>query len=199
MASGFFLFLFLHLLLNVIRILSRSYGPQGEFIIFSSLMRVFAENDEEHKLEDMLFSTLHTVITTDDEHFRDYDENAASSYLTVKDFTRFVLVPFVAASLILEDLPGLENIQDATFERDNSNEFGEFFHADQDDPGVDNIHRRNTMAIRNIERDRKREQGDGNEAVETAPPRHRRAIVKTEPAPPSLKVSDISLGTLILL
>ncbi|KAJ7435728.1 hypothetical protein B0H11DRAFT_2113173 [Mycena galericulata] len=91
--------------------------------------------------------------------------------------------------LFLEDLPNLDNLQDAIFERNNSNEFGSLFNADTDDPEVHEIHRQNLVAIRGHERDREdaQQENEVEDPFKTAPPRHRKVLVKLEP-PGSLKI-----------
>ncbi|KAJ7456025.1 hypothetical protein B0H11DRAFT_2244366 [Mycena galericulata] len=152
-------------------------------------MRIVVEidDDDEQELADTLFSTLHAIITSDNDHFLDYNDNASSQYLTVEDFTRFVLVPFIAVSLIHEDLAAVETFQEGLFERNNSNEYGEFFFPESDSPEAHEIHRRNMKAIHSIQRDREPEP-TAELTPETAPPRHRRAIVKTEPSSTSIKI-----------
>ncbi|KAJ7113488.1 hypothetical protein C8R44DRAFT_733176 [Mycena epipterygia] len=175
------------------------YGSQGEFIINSCLMRLVAENEDEHQLEQSLCSTLHHIITeTKEDLFGSYDDNSSSNYLTVKDFIEFVLVPFVAISLIDENMPGYNGtgLQDAIFERNNSNEFGEMFHSEEDNAQAHQVHQENVAAIRAIQRvqpsklpavnngdEPDREEADDDEP-ETAPPRHRKDSIKKE----SLKI-----------
>ncbi|KAJ7818436.1 hypothetical protein B0H14DRAFT_2601311 [Mycena olivaceomarginata] len=65
----------------------------------------------------------------------------------------FVLVPFVAVSLITDDFPGFD-LQDAIFKCNNSHEFGEIFHAEDDsDEQAHNIHKQNMLAVRSYERE----------------------------------------------
>ncbi|KAJ7436973.1 hypothetical protein B0H11DRAFT_635223 [Mycena galericulata] len=164
------------------------YGPAGEMVIYSTLMRVICENEEEYDLENSLCSTIHDIVTADDEHFQDYDPT--SNYLTVKDFTSFILIPFAAISLIADDLPTLVDFHDALFERNNSHEFGELFHGEDDESeDFHRVHRRNIAAIKA----HKREQGEEEEGdigtgflAAAAPPRLRKVLVKTESTVPSL-------------
>ncbi|KAJ7819883.1 hypothetical protein B0H13DRAFT_1921508 [Mycena leptocephala] len=61
----------------------------------------------QEKLEQELFSTLHTVITEGNNHEQfDYDELASSNYLSLDDFIRFFLVHAVATFMIL---PGFDD------------------------------------------------------------------------------------------
>ncbi|KAJ7491601.1 hypothetical protein B0H11DRAFT_2191307 [Mycena galericulata] len=164
------------------------YGPAGEMVIYSTLMRVIRENEEEYDLENSLCSTIHDIVTADDEHFQDYDPT--SNYLTVKDFTSFILMPFAAISLIADDLPSLVDFHDALFERNNSHEFGQSFHGEDDESeDFHRVHRRNIDAIKAHERERgEEEEGDvGTEFLAAAaPPRLRKVLVKTESTAPSL-------------
>ncbi|KAJ7448812.1 hypothetical protein B0H11DRAFT_2289652 [Mycena galericulata] len=164
------------------------YGPAGEMVIYSTLMRVIRENEEEYDLENSLCSTIHDIVTADDEHFQDYDPT--SNYLTVKDFTSFILMPFAAISLIADDLPSLVDFHDALFERNNSHEFGQLFHGEDDESeDLHRVHRRNIDAIKAHERERgEEEEGDvGTEFLAAAaPPRLRKVLVKTESTAPSL-------------
>lgn len=175
-------------------------------------MRLVAENEDRHQLEQSLCSTIHHIITeTKEDLFEPYDDNSSSNYLTVQDFIEFVLVPFVAISLIEERMPGYNpdsGFQDAIFERNNSNEFGDIFHAEEDDPKADQIHQENIAAIRAFKRipnvpevDEVDEEeaemkpphsseipaDENDEESETAPPRHRKVSIKKD----TLKVSAI--------
>jgi hypothetical protein len=101
------------------------------------------ENDE--LLENMLCSTICAIVSKDSAL---YDNGETSSYLTVDDFTRFVLVPFVTVSLIAEDL-SFKDFQSALIERNVSNDFGELFHPEDDNNDiVHEIHRQNVLWIR---------------------------------------------------
>ncbi|KAJ7042029.1 hypothetical protein C8F04DRAFT_1252502 [Mycena alexandri] len=156
------------------------FGPQGQFIIESCLLRMVEELKLEHNdLEAKLLVTLHTAITAgkNSEQF-EYDEDsdlAASNYLSLRDFSDYVLLPFVSSSLILQDLPGLETLQDAIFEKRSSTGFGEFF-APEDDTQeeIHTIHRQNLNAIRGLQFMK-----DAPSPPSTAPPRLRK-LVKQE-------------------
>ncbi|KAJ7938064.1 hypothetical protein B0H13DRAFT_2302159 [Mycena leptocephala] len=145
-----------------------SYGPQGAWVIYSSLLRLIAENEESYNLEQSLFNTIGSIIADDEEHFPDlvYDDDCS---LSLKDFTEFVLVPFVAVSLIADDVTGFD-IQDAIFERNNSHEFGELFNAEDDsNEQAHDVHRQNMLAIRSQEREKE------EPIPSSAPPRHRKS------------------------
>lgn len=135
------------------------------------------EQDQE-KLEQDLFLTLHSVITQGNNHEQfDYDELASSNYLSLDDFIRFFLVPAVATFLILEDYPGFDDSHDALFERSNSDEYGQlFFPEDITEPTVHDIHYQNVLAIKSAQ---------DTEPDPSPPPRHRKSVdlkpgIKTE-------------------
>ncbi|KAJ7271371.1 hypothetical protein B0H12DRAFT_731303 [Mycena haematopus] len=97
-----------------------------------------------------------TIVEWDEEHFRNacYDDD---HYLKLKLFVEFILVPFVACSLIAQDFLDF-NLQDAIFERNNSREFGELVHPEDDmDDEANTIHEQNVMAIRSIQQERERQ------------------------------------------
>jgi hypothetical protein len=145
-----------------------SYGPQGAWIIYSSLLCLITENEDDYNLEQSLLNTIGSIIADD----KVYDDDCC---LSLKDFIDFILVPFVAVSFIANDVPGFD-LQDAIFEWNNSHEFGEIFHAEDDsDKQVHNVHKQNMLAVRSYERE--------HEELVFAPPRHRKP--KSEAAVPT--------------
>jgi hypothetical protein len=123
------------------------------------------EQGDYEVLEQHLFATLNWIITQG-KHlglFKNYDPT--SNHLSVDTFTRFILVPFVAVTLISQDHPSFADFDTALLERNKSNVFGELFHSDEDDDKLHEIHRQNLLAIRNK---RKREEPD--EPAPTLPP-----------------------------
>ncbi|KAJ6457508.1 hypothetical protein C8R47DRAFT_1247231 [Mycena vitilis] len=128
------------------------YGPQGEFLIYSCLLRLLSELDEdEDLLEVRLTATIHAIVVegVDSESFH-YDDNdiLTANYLCPDDFIRFILVPYVASALILEDQHWLQNLQDASFERQNSQEYGELvFPENIEGDLLDRIHQQNTVVV----------------------------------------------------
>ncbi|KAJ7028200.1 hypothetical protein C8F04DRAFT_1237718 [Mycena alexandri] len=159
------------------------FGPQGQFIIESCLRRMVEELKLEHDdLEEKLFITLHTVVTkgknSEQLEYDNDSELAASNYLSLKDFSDYVLLPFVSSALILQDLPGLETLQDAIFEKRASGEFGECFAAEADnDEDAHTIHRQNVKAIRGLQSMKELPPSPPS----MAPPRLRK-LIKTEPS-----------------
>ncbi|KAJ7029535.1 hypothetical protein C8F04DRAFT_1264801 [Mycena alexandri] len=158
------------------------FGPQGKFVIVSCLLRMLEElklhNDD---LEQTLFVTLHTVITHGKSCKQlDYDDDdlATSNYLTLEDFTDYILLPFVSSSLISEDLPGFETLLDAFYEKQHSHEYGEFFSPENDDDDeAHNVHRDNVRAIRGLQ---SMQESPPSPPPSSAPPRYRKGVVKKE-------------------
>ncbi|KAJ7077176.1 hypothetical protein B0H15DRAFT_805346 [Mycena belliarum] len=119
------------------------YGPKGEFLINSTLVRLLSKNEENWSNE--LYATLNEIVSTDSDDFDRYDEN--SNLLNLKDFISFVLTPFTAALLISEDR-GV-SIEEADTIRDTSSKFGEVAHPENDDDTeLDELHRANIRAMR---------------------------------------------------
>ncbi|KAJ6582046.1 hypothetical protein B0H19DRAFT_1252188 [Mycena capillaripes] len=179
------------------------YGPQGELVIYSCLLRLISEFDrDKDQLEQELYSTLHAVVTAYDSQFDWDDTLATSNYLSLDDFTHFILVPFTAASLILDDRPAISTLQDATFEKTNCSEFGELFHLeDVSQPEVDNIHRQNMVAVRSARAEKSAKKLDNsNPSTNTAPPHSRKdgpkVDVKAEVKPGTFKVRPPPFATL---
>ncbi|KAJ7225214.1 hypothetical protein C8J57DRAFT_1535471, partial [Mycena rebaudengoi] len=109
------------------------FGPQGEFVIYSCLMKLLAEVEfgDSQDLDHSLCSTIHLIVSEDSR----YECDVTSSFLTVDDFTRFILVPFTAILLITEDL-SFDDFQSALFERNASNEFGDLFHPEDNNNDI---------------------------------------------------------------
>ncbi|KAF8127808.1 hypothetical protein K438DRAFT_1888848 [Mycena galopus ATCC 62051] len=175
------------------------YGPQGQMIMFSCLLCFVAENEDEHDLENALFSTMFTIIGDDeDDQFDDlhtlYEDSCC---LCMKDFVDFVLVPFVATFLISQDLP----TQDARFEKDSSTKYGELVNPEDDaDEEASHVHEENVRAVRRVERARENLLIPVSAIESTAPPRHRKkseqeASLKIRlPAQRTLEEEEITLS-----
>ncbi|KAJ7805956.1 hypothetical protein B0H14DRAFT_3882593 [Mycena olivaceomarginata] len=126
------------------------FGPQGAFVIESCLRHLVAENEEEHDLETSLFNTIYSIIDKSPGRYGDnyYDDSHDSKYLKINDFIAFVLVPFVAVTLIVEDHAPRLDFQDALFEQNNSIEFGELQHPEDDaDVAAHKVHHQNILAL----------------------------------------------------
>ena len=141
----------------LVNLSSPSYGPKGEFLINSTIVRILST---EESLEIQLFDTLQTIIDTNPNAFGDYD--VTSDLIPLKDFISFILTPLAAAILIEED-------KDLTLEeginmRDDSNRFGDITQPEDDDPDgvIDDLHRANIRAM-----------GSSNPFF-SQPPRHRK-------------------------
>ncbi|KAJ7732528.1 hypothetical protein B0H16DRAFT_1580943 [Mycena metata] len=164
------------------------FGPQGEFVITSCLLRMVEELKlEDDDLDQTLFTTLHHVITTgksSEQLEYDDEELATSNYLTLDDFTHYVLLPFVTSALILQDLPHIDTLQDALFEKKASAEFWEFFSPEDDvDEDVHKIHHQNVKAIRGLQ---SMQESPPSPPPSSAPPRYRKT--GTAKREPSLKI-----------
>ncbi|KAJ7671303.1 hypothetical protein DFH06DRAFT_1365968 [Mycena polygramma] len=153
------------------------YGPQGEFVIYSSLLRLLSEFDEDSQaLEIELSFTLHSLVVggADRDQFAyDDDQITAANYLCLDDFIRFILVPFVASSLILEDQPSLLTLQGAIFEKMNSQEYGELMFPEIQAKAVDRLHQQNILAT-NSNKEAKVDRIIEREKARSAPPKHRK-------------------------
>ncbi|KAJ6498414.1 hypothetical protein C8R47DRAFT_1259946 [Mycena vitilis] len=157
------------------------YGPQGEFLIYSCLLRLLSELDEdEDLLEVRLTATIHAIVVegVDSESFH-YDENdiLTANYLCPEDFIRFILVPYIASALILEDQHWLQSLQDASFERLNSQEYGELVfpeNIDGDRDNLDRIHQQNMVVINANTEAKLVRNGQREKPSSVAPPKHRK-------------------------
>ncbi|KAJ7501979.1 hypothetical protein B0H11DRAFT_1907479 [Mycena galericulata] len=121
------------------------YGPKGEFLINSTLLRILSK--EEEALSYKLYDTLSRII----------DEAPD----TLKDFVAFILTPFTAALLIAEDRN--ISLEDATDVQDASNNFGDMMQPDDDDLTIEDLHRKNIRAMSNA-----------NNPFFSQPPRYRK-------------------------
>ncbi|KAJ7482128.1 hypothetical protein B0H11DRAFT_2419050 [Mycena galericulata] len=84
------------------------YGPKGEFLINSTVLRILS--NEEEALSYKLYETLSSIIDEAPDSFDEYDDT--SNLIALKDFVAFILTPFTAALLIAEDR-GI-SLEDAT-------------------------------------------------------------------------------------
>lgn len=140
-----------------------SYGPKGEFLINSTILRMLARDDDnEDELSFTLYTTLATIIDDNRDSFDKYDET--SNLITLKDFISFILTPFTASLLIAEDRD--IDLSDATDVQDASNKFGDMCQPDDDDPSgvIEDLHRENIRAMR-------------TQKTSSQPPRYRKSAV----------------------
>ncbi|KAF8184043.1 hypothetical protein K438DRAFT_1937342 [Mycena galopus ATCC 62051] len=147
------------------------YGPQGQMIIFSCLLRFVAANEEVHDLENSLFSTMFTIIGDDeDDKFDDlhtlYDDSCC---LRMEDFVDFIF------------------LHKTRVEKESSAEYGELVNPEDDaDEEASQVHEENVKAVRRVERARENPLIPVSAIESTAPPRHRKKSEKKEEA--SLKI-----------
>ncbi|KAJ7497796.1 hypothetical protein B0H11DRAFT_2384520 [Mycena galericulata] len=117
------------------------YGPKGEFLINSTLLRILSK--EEEALSYKLYDTLSSIIDEAPDSFDEYDDT--SNLIALKDFAAFILTPFTAALLIAEDRN--ISLEDATDVQDASNNFGDTMQPDDDDLTIEDLHRKNIRAM----------------------------------------------------
>ncbi|KAJ7930299.1 hypothetical protein B0H13DRAFT_1858928 [Mycena leptocephala] len=145
------------------------YGPRGEFLINSAIIRLLSGDDVD-SLSTTLFDTLHAIVLADATLLDPYNET--SNLIELRDFISFILTPSVAALLIAEDMDiPMDKAHDV---RDDSNEFGDVMQPDDDGDGgiLEDLHRANIRAMK----------GSHN-AFFSHPPRHRKQRVDPSPAP----------------
>ncbi|KAJ7495675.1 hypothetical protein B0H11DRAFT_2389262 [Mycena galericulata] len=133
------------------------YGPKGEFLINSTLLRILSK--EEEALSYKLYETLSSIIDEAPDSFDEYDDT--SNLIALKDFVAFILTPFTAALLIAEDRN--ISLEDATDVQDASNNFGDMMQPDDDDLTIEDLHRKNIRAMSNA-----------NNPFFSQPPRYRK-------------------------
>ncbi|KAJ6475383.1 hypothetical protein C8R45DRAFT_935011 [Mycena sanguinolenta] len=114
------------------------YGPKGQFIITSTIIRLLSEDQD--TLATALYGTIDSLITSDYDRFDEYD--ADSEGMQLQHFITFILVPFTAALLIADDLK--VSLSEAGDIRDNSNEYGALMQFDDGDDNILNgLHKTN--------------------------------------------------------
>ncbi|KAJ7449360.1 hypothetical protein B0H11DRAFT_2332341 [Mycena galericulata] len=100
------------------------FGPKGQNIIESTL-QALSKNDDQDKLSNDLYATLSQLLDTP-KPWDQYDET--SNLISPRKFSKFILVPHIAAWLIAEDLE--ISMNDAVEVLINSNEYGRLFNGD---------------------------------------------------------------------
>ncbi|KAJ6488355.1 hypothetical protein DFH09DRAFT_1339261 [Mycena vulgaris] len=142
-----------------------AYGPKGEFLISSTIIRMLALKDDD--LGNKLYETLVTIVKENPDVFDKYDEDSA--LICIKDFFSFILKPFAATLLISED-KGL-SYEDAISERNASNVLGELMQSEVDNPVIEDLHRANIRVMRGHEN-----------PFFSQPSRHRKSHLAISPA-----------------
>ncbi|KAJ7719795.1 hypothetical protein DFH07DRAFT_784562 [Mycena maculata] len=133
------------------------YGPKGEFLINSTLLRILSK--EEEALSYKLYDTLSSIIDEAPDSFDKYDDT--SNLIALKDFVAFILTQFTAALLIAEDRN--ISLEDVTDVQDASNNFGDMMQPNDDELTIEDLHRKNIRAMSNA-----------NNPFFSQPPRHRK-------------------------
>ncbi|KAJ6495234.1 hypothetical protein C8R45DRAFT_1072689 [Mycena sanguinolenta] len=114
------------------------YGPKGQFIITSTIIRLLSEDQD--TLAAALYGTIDSLITSNYDRFDEYD--ADSEGMQLQHFITFILVPFTATLLIAEDLK--VSLTQAGNIRDDSNEYGDLMQFDNGDDNIlDGLHQTN--------------------------------------------------------
>ncbi|KAJ7028052.1 hypothetical protein C8F04DRAFT_1120363 [Mycena alexandri] len=102
------------------------FGPRGLAIIKHTLKHIEQEVDEDEDcIENRLFATISSLIDTPN-NWDEYDDE--SNLISPTKFTKFILIPQVAASLIAEDLE--IELHEAVDILQLSQQYGLLFNAD---------------------------------------------------------------------
>ncbi|KAJ7045033.1 hypothetical protein C8F04DRAFT_1067474, partial [Mycena alexandri] len=102
------------------------FGPRGLAIITHTLKHIEQEVDEDEDcIENRLFATISSLIDTPN-NWDEYDDE--SNLISPTKFTKFILIPHVAASLIAEDLE--IELYEAVNILQLSQQYGLLFNAD---------------------------------------------------------------------
>ncbi|KAJ7456341.1 hypothetical protein B0H11DRAFT_2321607 [Mycena galericulata] len=131
------------------------FGPKGQNVIESTLQALSKGNDEDITSND-LYATLSQLLDTP-KPWDLYDET--SNLISPRKFSKFILVPHVAAYLIAEDLE--ITLNDAVEVLENSSEYGRLFNGNLPEK-VDIV-----LAVN---------------PESSQPPRHRKSAVNLKPA-----------------
>lgn len=101
-----------------------SFGPKGVFIIQETLKQ-FDTNDEQ--AENNLHTTL-SLLVDRPQIWDKCDDNGNSNFMSTRKFSKFILIPHIAASLISQDLE--ISLRDAVEILEDSRPYGLLFNAD---------------------------------------------------------------------
>ncbi|KAK7034829.1 hypothetical protein R3P38DRAFT_2771898 [Favolaschia claudopus] len=100
-------------------------------------------------LEVMLYNTVDNIVAHDEVNFN-YNDFASANHISLEDFVDWILVPYAATRLIMEDL-GYDNYDNASLERLTSKEYGELFNPEDDfDEAADAVLRANAREMRKL-------------------------------------------------
>ncbi|KAK7063491.1 hypothetical protein R3P38DRAFT_2492748, partial [Favolaschia claudopus] len=125
------------------------YGPQGVYLITSCLRRFISTITDRMNLEVMLYNTVDNIVAHDEVNFN-YNDFASANHISLQDFVDWILVPYAATRLIMQDL-GYDNYDNASFERLSSKEYGELFNPEDDfDEAADDVLRTNAREMRKL-------------------------------------------------
>ncbi|KAK7029271.1 hypothetical protein R3P38DRAFT_3189601 [Favolaschia claudopus] len=125
------------------------YGPQGVYLITSCLRHYVSTVADHMNLEVMLYKTMDSIVLHDEDHF-DYGNFTSANHMSLQDFVDYVLVPYSATRLIMEDL-SYDSYDNASMERFNSKEYGELFNPEDDfDEAADAVLRTNVREMKRL-------------------------------------------------
>ncbi|KAJ7463066.1 hypothetical protein B0H11DRAFT_2285368 [Mycena galericulata] len=118
-------------------------GPQGAFLIMSTIGRIFA-----HSFPDLRRRLSRTIDRLIKDRPQDFDSPKPTllpvMVLPIHHFMEFVLMPHIAARLIAEDME--VSYQQAVDIKDASGDFGEMFHWDLKNTHVQSLDQNNMQA-----------------------------------------------------
>ncbi|KAK6988355.1 hypothetical protein R3P38DRAFT_3228922 [Favolaschia claudopus] len=122
------------------------YGPQGVYLITSCLRRFISTIADRMNLEVMLYRTVDSIVANDEVNF-DYNDFASANHISLQDFVDWILVPYAATRLIMQDLR-YDDYDNASLERFSSKEYGELFNPEDDfDEAADDVLRTNAREM----------------------------------------------------
>ncbi|KAK7015223.1 hypothetical protein R3P38DRAFT_2786753 [Favolaschia claudopus] len=125
------------------------YRPQGVYLITSCLRHYVSTVADHMNLEVMLYKTMDSIVLHDEDHF-DYGDFTSANHMSLQDFVDYVLVPYAATRLIMEDL-SYDSYDNASLERFNSKEYGELFNPEDDfDEAADAVLRTNAREMKRL-------------------------------------------------
>ncbi|KAK6984359.1 hypothetical protein R3P38DRAFT_2806555 [Favolaschia claudopus] len=121
-----------------------------EYLITSCLRRFISTITDPLNLEVMLYNTVDNIVAHDEVNFN-YNDFASANHISLEDFVDWILVPYAATRLIMEDL-GYDNYDNASLERlTSTEEYGELFNPEDDfDEAADAVLRANARETRKL-------------------------------------------------
>ncbi|KAJ7029149.1 hypothetical protein C8F04DRAFT_1187930 [Mycena alexandri] len=100
------------------------FGPKGRAIMQATIKALEADGEDD-AIENRLFAT-HSALTDTPQNWDEFEDD--SNLISPAKFTKFILIPHLAASLIAQDLES--TLREAIDILEASEQFGLFFNAD---------------------------------------------------------------------